>query len=390
MADIKINITGISAEDIKSLADKISIETDKKEEMYYVCNDREKGPFKDYDNKYEAIVKYEEEHNVLLREVPREMPEEKYSYSSNIAYLYTSNSRMLARFVEIPNDTYYEIDEGNITDDDYPDLFLVRTSTLESCIDKIMTYTGAEYIIEVKREEDKEFSYDLMVDYCVGDDLIDRKYYNLAERPRYKYYFNTFHDSNKNPIYFDSEKEAIQYVERNFKVKLVEPNEMLQMSNDSLIELICCTQIGPEEKIIDSKMFYRINIDAQYKKIFDLGISIEDKLKNLLKNQENKDANKEYYCWNDNELHGFPNIRCTQTPDGFEYIYPQEFKSCKEAITWYENNNQVHLEKTTITKVLALEDPDKFTILEHHYPIKVTDNDKKSTKIVNKVYYEKI
>ena len=365
MANILISIADASAEDIKSLADKINIEP-KEKEIYYIFNHRDSGKCKEYNNPYEAIVKYEEEHNVLLREISKDLPEGEYICSLNVAYLYTSNSKMLAKYVEIPNDTFYELDEGNITDEDYPDLFYVRTSTLQGAIEKIITYTGTEEVVEVQRnEDDEEFYYDLIIDLRSGKDLIERKYYNLKETKRYKYYFETNYE--KIPMYFDSEEEAVQFFERCFNVILTDAEKLgscADFPEKSLVELVCCTPIGSEKKKISSKLFYE---------------SFSSTLtKNMLEKSEDlNDSGEDYFCWNENQLHGFNS----------GYII-RKFKTEKEAIEDYQRQYNVRLKQTTLTKILASDNGYKFTMLEHHYKTKVKDETYLET--INKTYYEKI
>jgi len=370
MTNILISIADASAEDIKSSADKINIEP-KEKEIYYIFNHRDSGKCKEYNNPYEAIVKYEEEHNVLLREISKDLPEGEYICSLNVAYLYTSNSKMLAKYVEIPNDTFYELDEGNITDEDYPDLFYVRTSTLQGAIEKIITYTGTEEVVEVQRnEDDEEFYYDLIIELRSGKDLIERKYYNLKETKRYKYYF--INDEGKVPMYFDSEEEAVQSFERTFNVILTDINKLepcLALPKEYLVELVCCTQIGQEEKKISSKIFYQSFSSTLTKKMIE-------------KSKDLNDSGEEYFCWNENDLHGF-------NPG---YII-RKFKTEKEAIEYYQRQYNVTLKQTTLTKILAsLYDRSKFTLLEHHYTTKVKDKTNLETILdtVNKTYYEKI
>ena len=370
MADIKINITGVLAEDIKSLADKISIESEEKD-IFYVFNNRDSGKCEEYNNPYEAIVKYEEKHNVLLRKISRVLPEE-YICSLRVVYLYTSNSKMLpsdtkmlAKYVEIPNDTFYELEEGNITDEDYPDLFYVRTSTLESCIKKIITYTGAEEVVEVQRDKDEEFSYDLIIDLCYGKDLIERKYYNLKQTKRYKYYFETNYE--KIPMYFDSEEEAVQFFERTFNVILTDVEKLgscAAFPEKSLVELVCCTQIGQEEKKISSKIFYESFSSTLTKEM-------------LKKSEDLNDSGEDYFCWNENQLQGFNS----------GYII-RKFKTEKEAIEDYQRQYNVRLKQTTLTKILASDNRCNFTLLEHHCKMKI--NDETYLETVGKTYYEKI
>lgn len=364
MADIKISITGVSAEDIKSLADKISIEPEEKE-IYYVSNIRDNEKCKEYNNPYEAIVKYEEKHNVLLRKISRVLPEE-YICSLKVAYLYTSN-KILAKYVEIPNDTFYELEEGIITEEDYPDLFYVRTSTLQDAIEKILTYTGAKEVAEIQsNEDDKEFSYDLIIDLCYGKDLIERKYYNLNETKRYKYYCET-NDENKIPIYFDSEEEAVQFAERYFNVILTDVEKLgpcAALPKESLIEIVCYAQIGPEEKKIDSKIFHKSFSSTLTKEMLE-------------KSEDQNDPCEDYFCWNENQLHGF---------NSGDII--RKFKTEKEAIEYYQRQYNIRLKQTTLTKVLASENRCNYTLLEHHYTTKVRDN--KYLETINKTYYEKI
>lgn len=373
MADIKISIAGVSAEDIKSLADKISIEPEEKE-IYYVSNNRDNEKCKEYNNPYEAIAKYEEKHNVLLRKISRVLPPEEYICSLKVAYLYTSN-KMLAKYVEIPNDTFYELEEGIITDEDYPDLFYVRTSTLEEAIEKIITYTGAEEVVEVQcDEDDKEFSYDLIIDLCYGKDLIERKYYNLKETKRYKYYFDSFHDTNKITIYFDSEEEAVQFFERNFNVILTDVEKLgpcADLPEESLVELVCCVQVDPEENKTGSK-FRKIS-----SKIFHKSLSSTLTKKMLEKLEDINDSSEEYFCWNENKLNGFNSGYITK-----------KYKTEKEAIEGYQRRYNVTLKQTTLTKVLASENKCNYTLLEHHYTMKITDN--RNLEAINTTYYEKI